>query len=164
MMAVPVIVSDGKSITVTRPQLVAAVGSPPVQVFTPGCTGFPATYRVWLFRKPTVAPPGMGSIGPVTSFTRSSTCRLAVTPGAPPHSGPQFKIQAVVPSLLKNPKTGRLNPLTVVQTGGLAGGGSTAGTQGEDCPGTTENGERIDTESELSLNPSRRLPSGLWTM
>src|SRR4029077_2230156 len=79
-----------------------------------GGAGFPATYRVWFWMNPTVAPPGTGASAAATPFTRSNTCTLAC---CPPPSGPQLSTHACVPSLVKNAYTGRSNPCTTWQVG-----------------------------------------------
>src|SRR5713226_10585959 len=88
------------STTLSVPQLVAAVPEPQA---VPG--GVPATYRVLPLRRPMVAP-STGTVVPAVLVFMSSTVILAGVPTGPPHSGPQFRMYAVVSSLLKTPHTG----------------------------------------------------------
>src|SRR5271157_1566873 len=106
----------------------------------------PATYRVPLFIRPTLAPPtvtvavmvgGMGGDG-------MSSCATEAGPGAgSPHSQPQLSTYAVLLSLLKKAFTGREKP-----------GISTAAI-------VVAFRSMRKTESELSAKTSRYCPLGL---
>src|SRR5712692_4395430 len=169
MMAEPETVIEVRSTTSSRPQEVAAVVLP-VQVLAPGAGGggVPATYKVVPLRRPMVAPcTGRGVVPEVLVFM-SSTVMLAGVPASPPHSGPQFRMYAVVSSLLKIPQTGWSKTL-------FTGFGLHNVTSGSGVPsGHTKVrgswlvpiklGAMTVTTSELSPNAKIRLPLWLCTI
>src|ERR1035438_303125 len=86
-----------------------------VPVFPPG---YPATYSVVPFNKPTLAPP----TGTVDVMLREATLKLipAGEPVMDPHSVPQLSTYAVLLSLLKNALTGRAKPAIATAIGAVA--------------------------------------------
>src|SRR5438445_13038079 len=159
MMAELVTVIEVRSTTSSRPQEVAEVVLPE-QVFVPGGVGLgvPATYNVLPESSPIVAP-STGMVVPVVLVFMSSTVMLAAVP---PHSGPQFRMYAVVSSLLKIPWTGWSKTL-------FTGFGLHNVTSGSGVPSGHTNvrgawlvpiklGAITVTVSELSPNAMMRLP------
>src|SRR5258706_8937049 len=90
------------SMTVSRPQLVAVVVTPAQSLR--GADGVPATNKLLPLNNPKVAA-GTGNVavtaGGLCDISRTET--LAVDP---PHSGPQFMMNAVEPLLSNTPPTG----------------------------------------------------------
>src|SRR5579859_3511392 len=102
--------------------------------------GEPATVSVVPFSRPTVAP-GTGTGADTAWVAMFSDITLAVVP---PHSGPQFRMKAVLLSLDMAAPTGRSKPGTVATT--------TAGVTVVSM---------MATELMPSLNANTFLPSGV---
>src|SRR5271165_6335078 len=108
----------------------------------PAVKDVPATYRVPLFIRPTLAPPTVTEA--VMVWDGMLSCATEAGPGAgSPHSQPQLSTYAVLLSLLKKAFTGREKPGIATAVGVVA--------------------VRLmrNTESELSAKTSRYCPLGL---